>query len=162
MRHVNRRVYPIPLPKACNKNELHEFANLVLTEGYVNACRVPGLADGMPYPRRHALCRCSLDRTHASAVMQQLHPQLTIIIIIWLLHNLVESSFDLFRYLLLGDQLKPWELHPMLQSGGPRREGRRTHPNIRNASFPQGTGQLLPPRRTTHSIRILDVPHLGH
>ena len=32
-------------------------------------------------------------------------------IIIWLLHNLVEASFDLFRYLLLGDQLKPWELH---------------------------------------------------
>ena len=31
------------------------------------------------------------------------------IIIIWLLHNLVEASFDLFRYLLLGDQLKPWE-----------------------------------------------------
>ena len=26
-------------------------------------------------------------------------------IIIWLLHNLVEASFDLFRYLLLGDQL---------------------------------------------------------
>ena len=23
----------------------------------------------------------------------------------WLLHNLVEASFDLFRYLLLGDQL---------------------------------------------------------
>ena len=29
------------------------------------------------------------------------------LIIIWLLHNLVEASFDLFRYLLLGDQLKP-------------------------------------------------------
>ena len=27
--------------------------------------------------------------------------------IIWLLHNLVEASFDLFRYLLLGDQLNP-------------------------------------------------------
>ena len=27
--------------------------------------------------------------------------------IIWLLHNLVETSFDLFRYLLLGDQLIP-------------------------------------------------------
>ena len=27
-----------------------------------------------------------------------------------MLHNLVEASFDLFRYLLLGDQLKPWEL----------------------------------------------------
>ena len=34
-----------------------------------------------------------------------------LIIIIWLLHNLVEASFDLFRALLLGDQLKPWELH---------------------------------------------------
>ena len=34
------------------------------------------------------------------------------IIIIWLLHNLVEARFDLFRYLLLGDQPKPWELHP--------------------------------------------------
>ena len=33
-----------------------------------------------------------------------------IIIIILLLHNLVEASFDLFRYLLLGNQLKPWEL----------------------------------------------------
>jgi len=33
---------------------------------------------------------------------------------IWLLHNLVEASFDLFRYLLLGDQLKPWELHPLV------------------------------------------------
>ena len=30
-----------------------------------------------------------------------------IIIIIWLLHNLVEASYDLFRYLLLGDQLRP-------------------------------------------------------
>ena len=27
---------------------------------------------------------------------------------------LVEASFDLFRYLLLGDQLKPWELHPLV------------------------------------------------
>ena len=36
------------------------------------------------------------------------------IIIIWLLHNLVEASFDLFRYLLLGDQLRPWELHPLV------------------------------------------------
>ena len=27
-----------------------------------------------------------------------------------MLHNLDEESFDLFRYLLLGDQLKPWEL----------------------------------------------------
>ena len=36
------------------------------------------------------------------------------IIIIWLLHNLVEASFDLFRYLLLGDQLKPRELHPLV------------------------------------------------
>ena len=35
-------------------------------------------------------------------------------IITWLLHNLVEASFDLFRYLLLGDQLKPWELHPLV------------------------------------------------
>ena len=33
---------------------------------------------------------------------------------IWLLHNLVEASFDLFRYRLLGDQLKPWELHPLV------------------------------------------------
>ena len=31
--------------------------------------------------------------------------------IIWLLHNLVEASFDLFGYLLLGDQRIPWELH---------------------------------------------------
>ena len=31
-----------------------------------------------------------------------------------LLHNLVEASFDLFRYLLLGDQLEPWELHPLV------------------------------------------------
>ena len=37
-----------------------------------------------------------------------------IIIIIWLLHNLVEASFDLFRYRLLGDQLRPWELHPLV------------------------------------------------
>ena len=36
------------------------------------------------------------------------------IIITWLLHNLVEASFDLFRYLLPGDQLKPWELHPLV------------------------------------------------
>ena len=28
-----------------------------------------------------------------------------------MLHNLVKGSFDLFRYLILGDQLKPWELH---------------------------------------------------
>ena len=35
-------------------------------------------------------------------------------IIIWLLHNLVEASFDLFTYLLLGDQLTPWELHPLV------------------------------------------------
>ena len=35
-------------------------------------------------------------------------------IIIWLLHHLVEASFDLFRYLLLGDQLKAWELHPLV------------------------------------------------
>ena len=45
-----------------------------------------------------------------------LNTHIIIIIIIWLLHNLVEASFDLFRYLLLaipiGDQLKPWELHP--------------------------------------------------
>ena len=39
---------------------------------------------------------------------------LIIIIIIWLSHNLVEASFDLFRYLFLGDQLKPWELHPLV------------------------------------------------
>ena len=32
----------------------------------------------------------------------------------WLFHNLVEASFDLFRYLLLGDQLKPWKLHPLV------------------------------------------------
>ena len=31
-------------------------------------------------------------------------------LLIWLLQYLVEASFDLFRYLLLGDQLKPWEL----------------------------------------------------
>ena len=29
-------------------------------------------------------------------------------------HNLVEASFDLYRYLLLGDQLKSWELHPLV------------------------------------------------
>ena len=34
--------------------------------------------------------------------------------IIWLLPNLVEASFDLFRYQLLNDQLKPWELHPLV------------------------------------------------
>ena len=38
-------------------------------------------------------------------------------IIIWLLHNLVEASFDLFRYLLLGDQLETWELHPLHANG---------------------------------------------
>ena len=38
----------------------------------------------------------------------------TVIILIWSLHNLVEASFDLFRYLLLGGQLKPWELHPLV------------------------------------------------
>ena len=32
----------------------------------------------------------------------------------WLLHNVVEASFDLFRYLLLGDQLEPWDLHPLV------------------------------------------------
>ena len=37
-----------------------------------------------------------------------------ILLIIWLLHNLVEASFDLFRFLLPGDQLKPWELHPLV------------------------------------------------
>ena len=37
-----------------------------------------------------------------------------VLIIIWLLHNLVEASFDLFRYLLVGDQLKPWEPHPLV------------------------------------------------
>ena len=31
-----------------------------------------------------------------------------------LLHDLVEASFDLSRYLLLGDQLIPWELHPLV------------------------------------------------
>ena len=36
------------------------------------------------------------------------------IIIIWLLHYLVEASFELSRYLLLGNQLKPWELHPLV------------------------------------------------
>ena len=30
-----------------------------------------------------------------------------------MLRNLVEASFDLFRYLLPGDQLKPWELKCM-------------------------------------------------
>ena len=38
----------------------------------------------------------------------------SIIIILWSLHNLFEASFDLFRYLLLGDQLKHWELHPLV------------------------------------------------
>jgi len=33
-------------------------------------------------------------------------------IILWLLHNLIEAGFDPFRYLLLGDQLMPWELQP--------------------------------------------------
>ena len=36
------------------------------------------------------------------------------LLIIWLLHNLVEASFDLFRYLLLGDRLKPCEFHPLV------------------------------------------------
>ena len=36
------------------------------------------------------------------------------LLIIWLLHNLVEASFDIFRYLLLGYQLKPWKLHPLV------------------------------------------------
>ena len=31
-----------------------------------------------------------------------------------MLHNLVEASFDLFSYLLLCYQLKPWELHPLV------------------------------------------------
>ena len=35
-------------------------------------------------------------------------------IMIWLLYNLVEASFHLFRYLLLGDQLSSWELHPLV------------------------------------------------
>jgi len=39
-----------------------------------------------------------------------------IIRIIWLLHNLVEASFDLCKYRLLGDQLKPWELHPLVSN----------------------------------------------
>ena len=34
--------------------------------------------------------------------------------IIWLLQDLVEASFDLFRYILLSDQLIPWELHPLV------------------------------------------------
>ena len=34
--------------------------------------------------------------------------------VLWLLRNLDEASFDLFRHLLLGDQLKPWELHPLV------------------------------------------------
>ena len=34
----------------------------------------------------------------------------------WLLHNNVGASFDLFRNLLLGDQLKPWELHPLVST----------------------------------------------
>ena len=46
------------------------------------------------------------------AALGRLHVH--IIIIIWLLHILVETSFDLFRNLLLGDQLKPWELHPLV------------------------------------------------
>ena len=33
---------------------------------------------------------------------------------VWLLHNLVGASFDLFRHLLRGDQLKPWELQPLV------------------------------------------------
>ena len=32
----------------------------------------------------------------------------------WLLHDLVDASFDLCRYLLLSDQLKPWELDPLV------------------------------------------------
>ena len=49
------------------------------------------------------------------AVIHQIHrySYLTTIII-WLLHNLVEANFDLFRHLFLGDQLKPWELHPLV------------------------------------------------
>ena len=41
-------------------------------------------------------------------------PQLHWVEIIWLLHNLVEASFDLFRDLLLVDQLEPWKLHPLV------------------------------------------------
>ena len=44
---------------------------------------------------------------HAISHTQQIHS-------CWLLHNLDEANFDLFRYLLLGDQLKPWELHPLV------------------------------------------------
>jgi len=33
---------------------------------------------------------------------------------IWLLHNRVEASIDLFRYLLIGDQLIPWKPHPLV------------------------------------------------
>ena len=39
------------------------------------------------------------------------------LIIMRLLHDLVEASFELrfeFRCLLLGDQLIPWELHPLV------------------------------------------------
>ena len=36
--------------------------------------------------------------------------------IVWLLHNLVEASTELFRYLLLGGSLKPWELHLRVSS----------------------------------------------
>ena len=36
----------------------------------------------------------------------------------WLLHTLVEASFDLFRYLLLGNQLITWELHPLVSYTG--------------------------------------------
>ena len=43
-------------------------------------------------------------------ILQQVYKLCYHIIIIWLLHNLVEAGFDLFRYLLVGDQLEPWEV----------------------------------------------------
>ena len=50
---------------------------------------------------------------------------------IWLLHNLVEANIDLFRYLLLGDQLKPWELHPPGNYMHSLRETLHSYANLR-------------------------------
>ena len=38
----------------------------------------------------------------------------TDVLIMWLLHNLVEASIDLFRNLLLDNQLKPRKLHSLV------------------------------------------------
>ena len=62
---------------------------------------------GGQFPRQLPLCRLPIQITGSP-------DQGTARLIIWLLHNLVEASSDLFRYLLLGDQLEPKELHPLV------------------------------------------------